>query len=90
MHKTKQTSRAAGRCYRATLLAVAAFACCCSYAVAQDTGAVGPVAAPANDNTSFTAPLTVAQNAAPETSASAEARMMLADDASSCAANPTA
>ncbi|RQY98252.1 hypothetical protein DF017_02690, partial [Burkholderia stagnalis] len=72
------------------MLAVAAFACCCSYAVAQDTGAVGPVAAPAGGDTVLTAPLTVAQNAAPETSASAEAMMMLADDASSCAANPAA
>ncbi|MXN81652.1 hypothetical protein GR165_06705 [Burkholderia sp. 4812] len=85
MHKTKQTSRAAGRCYRATLLAAAAFACCCSYAVAQDTGAVGPVAAQASDDPAFTAPSTVAQNMAPETSASADAMMMPADDGSSCA-----
>ena len=37
MSRTKQLSRAVGRCYHTTLLAAAAFACCCSYAVAQDS-----------------------------------------------------
>ncbi|HGO6115478.1 TPA: hypothetical protein ACK3SN_002772, partial [Burkholderia cepacia] len=36
MLKTKRPFRTTGRCHRATLFAAAAFACCCSYAVAQD------------------------------------------------------
>ncbi|HIA2408762.1 TPA: hypothetical protein ACU905_005978, partial [Burkholderia contaminans] len=36
MLKSKQPFRTPGRRYRATLFAAAAFACCCSYAVAQD------------------------------------------------------
>ncbi|HDR9782511.1 TPA: hypothetical protein QDC36_002370, partial [Burkholderia cepacia ATCC 25416] len=68
MLKSKRPFRTTGRCHRATLFAAAAFACCCSYAVAQDA----------------------TPDSAPDAVASADAIMMLVDDASPCAANPAA
>ncbi|WP_124716032.1 hypothetical protein [Burkholderia ubonensis] len=96
MHKTKQPFRAAGRCYRATLLAAAAFACCCgSYAVAQDATSIGPVARQSGDDAPpFTAPLPVAQNAMPDAAPTAtvgeDVTVPVAGHAAACAADPAA
>lgn len=92
--KTKQLSRATGRCYRMTLLPAAAIACCGSYAVAQDTATVVPMTVLPDDGASTPSSAQIEQNAAPDAAVNADTGadtvMMLADNAASCAANPAA
>ncbi|MBY4788817.1 hypothetical protein K6W25_17080, partial [Burkholderia dolosa] len=84
MDNTKQPFRAAGRCNRAAVLAAAALACFCSYAVAQDSTVVVPVVAATVDDASSTNPIPAAQHTAPD---DVDAVMMLAENASACVGN---